>query len=285
MAIEKHISKGSYGCWVHQFESIGELVKYLDNSTTNDVFADTAWLESIQVDDYDNWHGTKTMEEARDLLKNGWSAKAKVLKQKLAVEESGKEAMAKPKQVKSVAGFHPIVPNYLAGNPQSMISTKLVQTKRKVVNIVRQGNFLGGVEPEEIEAEAIKSLRFIRKIEAQGYRVNLYLAYVSEEVSGCDSSMLLVKLKGADERMNISKLAFPLVNPAMFRRIVFRWKEVYEHTPAGFKNGYGRTMKLSAFMDKFGDQHVFPKGSYGINNFVGFDVDKAKDFRDLVKLS
>lgn len=285
MAIEKHIKSKSGKCdlWVQQFNSLNEFLRYIKEQPVNKTF-EGAWLSSKEEDHYGDWHGTKTIEEAYDLLENGWTVEAKKLTQMLKASVSSVSSMKHPKQIKSVAGFHPIVPNYLAGNPQSMVSTKMVTKKQKVVTLVRQGNFLGNVTSKQIEEEAIKAFKLVKRIEAQGYRVNLFLAYCSDCTYGTKATMLLIKLKGADEKLNISKLAFPICNTAMFRRLVFAWRERYEHTPRGFRSGYGATVSLSDFMYRFGKQGVFPKGSYGINNFVKFDVDKTRGFENLVEL-
>lgn len=286
MAIEKHIqaTHGTNDCWVHQFNSLHEFIKFIKEQPVNKAFEGKHYLSSEEEDLWGNWHGTKTIDEAYEMLQHGWTTEATKLQQMLKASVSSVSQMKHPKQVKSVAGFHPIVPNYLAGNPQSMVSTKMVVKKQKVVTLVRQGNFLSDVTPEKMEAEAVKAFKLVKKIEAQGYRVNLFVAYCSDCDYGRHSTLLLIKLKGADEKLNISKLAFPLCNPAMFRRMVFKWKEKYENTPRGFRSGYGRTFSLTSFMQKFGKQGVFPKGSYGINNFVDFDVDKLRDFSKLVEL-
>jgi len=285
MASEKHI-KATYGkrqCYVQQFNSINEFLKFIKEQPVNKAF-EGAYLSSEEEDHYGNWHGTKTIDEAFGLLEHGWTTEAEKLTQTLKASVSSVSQMKHPKQIKSVAGFHPIVPNYLAGNPQSMVSTKMVVKKQKVVTLVRQGNFLGYVTSDEIEKEAIKAFKIIKRIEAQGYRVNLFAAYCSEDRKSGTSTLLLIKLKGADEKLNISKLAFPLCNTAMFRRLVFKWREKFEHTPRGMRGDYGSTISLTQFMHCFGKQGVFPKGSYGINNYVKFDIDKMRGFENLVEL-
>ena len=63
-------------------------------------------------------------------------------------------------------------------------------------------------------------------------------------------------MKSANERLNISKLAFPLVHPSMFRRLYFRFIEVYPTIPRSFTYGYGKVPVASDFKAVCGKDEI-----------------------------
>ena len=69
-------------------------------------------------------------------------------------------------------------------------------------------------------------------------RVNLNI------VSGFDVPdmriIVKIKVKNSTEKLNISKLAFPLVHPSMLRRLLFRFLEVVPKASKKYVYAYGR---------------------------------------------
>lgn len=74
-----------------------------------------------------------------------------------------------------------------------------------------------------------KMLNVVNTLEARGYRVNLYAADVCHpqiNYSKYDKTKalaLFVKIKDSGKHLNISKVAYPLANPAFLRYHVFKW--------------------------------------------------------------
>jgi hypothetical protein len=169
-----------------------------------------------------------------------------------------------------VVGFQASVPRYLQGIPTNMINKKPVVQKQKVITIVKHVSYLGDVSQEEIVENSIKALQIVKKVEAQGYRVNLDVVRPTEK----DGEILFtrVRIKSANERMNISKVAFPLVHPSMLRRLFFRFTEVVpDITAKGWVYSYGVTI-----YDRNKVKSFLKDGEYYIHNFIDNVDDEIK---------
>ena len=234
---QKHSGKEIWN--LVEFDSLNEFIKYLDETPTNETFKNNP-LSSRKANRH-NWSGTDTFEQAIELLKNGWTVGAEKLTKKLKIAESNKEVETAYKNILSMAGYQAIVPLYLQGVPNCMINKKPVPVKNKVITINRVMVCSCSVSSETLMNESIKCFQIIKRIEAAGYRVNLNLMISSGHVC------VKIRLKSSSEKLNISKLAFPLVHTAMLRRLYFRFIEVYPTIPYGYQWGYGRVPEEKEF--------------------------------------
>lgn len=264
-----------------EFNSLQEFYKYLCDTPLNDSFR---WKRLSSVKGDYRFTQTNSYEEAVDLFHNGWSEMSQRLSQRLKAEGKMEHVMvAKP--VQSVEGFQPIVPLYLSGIPNNMINRKMQPVKQKVVTLNKSVSYSCGVSTDEIVDESIKAFRIIQKLEAQNYRVNLNVVLGVYEANGYWSDTIKngyaikVKLKKANEKLNISKLAFPLVHPSMLRRLFLRFMEVHPGVPDEYTGGYGRPMGESLIRE------CFPKNEILLPQHIRKDVDSIKTLDDLEKLS
>lgn len=264
-----------------EFNSLQEFYKYLCDTPLNDSFR---WKRLSSVKGDYRFTQTNSYEEAVDLFHNGWSEMSQRLSQRLKAEGKMEHVMvAKP--VQSVEGFQPIVPLYLSGIPNNMINRKMQPVKQKVVTLNKSVSYSCGVSTDEIVDESIKAFRIIQKLEAQNYRVNLNVVLGVYETNGYWSDTIKngyaikIKLKKANEKLNISKLAFPLVHPSMLRRLFLRFMEVYPGVPDEYTRGYGRPMGESLIRE------CFPKNEILLPQHIRKDVDSIKTLDDLEKLS
>ena len=248
-----------------EFSSMNEFYNYICNTPINDVFR---WeqLESSSKDSK-NWHGTKSFDEAVELMKNGYEDMAKKLEKKLNVETKQIAMKTSIRSQYDVAGFQCSVPRYLQGIPTNMINQKKVVKKQPVVTLNKNISYSAYTTPEQIIEYSTKALAIVKKIEAQGVRVNLNLIHGMETHNRTDKTVVKIRLKSANERMNISKLAFPLVHPSMLRRLLFRFIE----TSPLIKNkmftmGYGKPMDEKDL--EIPGEVLIPKVIGDINEFV-----------------
>ena len=264
-----------------EFNSLQEFYKYLCDTPLNESFR---WkhLESVEGD-Y-RFTQTNSYEEAVDLFHNGWSEMSQRLSQRLKAEGKMEQFMV-AKSVQSVVGFQPIVPLYLSGIPNNMINRKMQPVKQKVVTLNKSVSYSCDVSTDEIVDESIKAFRIIQKLEAQNYRVNLNVVLGVYESNGYwgdtvkNGYAIKVKLKKANEKLNISKLAFPLVHPSMLRRLFLRFMEVHPGVPDEYTGCYGRPMGESLIRE------CFPKNEILLPQHIRKDVDSIKTLDDLEKLS
>lgn len=255
--------------YTKEFKSIHEFYDYLCQTPFNEAFR---WARHSSVEN-DRWFSkTSSFEEAVDLMKNGWSDMSQKLTQKLKL--AAKPApMMKPRNVLSVSGYQSVVPLYLAGVPTNMVDKQLVAVKSKVISVTKLINYNGGVDIETIEEESIKAMQVVKKLEAQGYRVNLSVALGTS--ADYKDVICKVRLKSANEKMNISKLAFPMVHPSMLRRLMFRYIEVCPDVTRGYVGGYGRPVSFDAMKKAFPNDIVLP-------SIWTTDVNKIEKLEDLV---
>ena len=256
---------------VIEYNSLKEFYDYLVETPYNDAFR---WASHASVDGNYNFTKTNDFGEAVELFKNGWSDMATKLVQKLKVIESKTEPTMKPKNVLGVAGYQAIVPLYLQGVPNNMVTKKMTPVKQKVITLNKSIDYNGGVSADQIIEESIKAMQIVKKLEAQGYRCNLNI--VLGTTAGYPSKQFVVKvrIKSANEKLNVSKLAFPLVHPSMLRRLFFRFIEVYPHVTKSFVSGYGSPATSDEMRNIF-------KGEYLLPNFIKKDVNTIKTIDDL----
>lgn len=245
----KDVRVGHHTTWnVLEFNSLKEFYDYICNTPLNETFR---WETlSSSKPNHNNWSGTSTFEEAAELLKNGWNVGAQELTKKLKIAETQKDVQMQYRNILSVCGYQAVVPLYLNGVPQNMVNRKLTPTKQKVITINKVTCVSCGVSSETLKNESIKCFQIIKKIEASGIRVNLNL------MISTGHACVKIRLKSAGEKLNVSKLAFPLVHPAMFRRLYFRFIETYPTIPKSFRWGYGRVPTESEFKAACGKNEI-----------------------------
>ena len=197
---------------------------------------------------------------------------APTLVQRLDVATKHDAPVMKQRNVLSVCGYQPVVPLYLAGVPTNMISKQLVAVKSKVINVTKLVNYNSATGVNKMIDESVKALQVVKKLEAQGYRCNLFIAVGAE--ADCRQVICKVKIKGANERLNISKLSFPMVHPSMLRRLFFRFTEVHPEVTKGFVGGYGRPVS-------FTDMKRALVGDIVIPSVFEANVENIKDLESL----
>lgn len=254
---------------VIEYDSLQEFYKYICDTPFNEAFR---WADHSSVTGSKYFTKTQDFEEAVQLFKNGWSDMASKLVQRLKVIESKTEPMMKPRNQYDVCGYQAIVPLYLQGVPTSMMNKKMVPVKQKVITLNKSIDYNAGVDSDTIIEESIKAMQVVKKLEAQGYRCNLNIVLGTSKPG--NSFYIKVRIKSASEKLNISKLAFPLVHPSMLRRLFFRFIEVYPKITKDFVHGYG------AAATSWELRKVFPN-DYLLPNFIKKDVNTIKGIEDL----
>ena len=260
---------------VAEYTSMNEFYQYLCDTPFNDTFR---WEKHRSVEASESFTHTKSFDEAVELMKNGWKDMSEKLVQRLKVEEQKMEPVMKPKTVYGVAGYQAVVPLYLNGVPTNMLSKKQVPMKQKVITLNKCVNYSWTWDTTDIIAESIKAFRIIKKLEANGYRCNLNVILgVSNAFNDEEAYIVKIRVKNSTEKLNLSKLAFPLVHPSMLRRLMLRWEEVFPSVSKGFVEGYGVPMKKEEMAKVFD----LEKGEYILPARITKDVTKITDIEDL----
>lgn len=206
-----------------------------------------------------NWYGTESYEQAADYLENGHKESAEKLTLKIGSVKKQYETQGKRiKSEYSVVGHQASVPRYLQGIPQNMIMQKKVPQKQKVIKLVKSIGYNASVSANTIFEQSAKALVIVEKLEAMGYRVELDLVRITEEADRMVGFQITIKK--SSERMNVAKLAFPMVHPSMLRRIGFKWIETTDCVDTkGFAAGYGCSVNTVERLKKiFEKEYILP---------------------------
>ena len=240
--------------YVREFSSLNDFETYITNTPLNDTFR---WEKLASVSGSEEFTGTHSYEQAVEMFKNGWQSKAEELTKKLKVIQNQVIDAQVQKVIFDVVGFQASVPRYLQGIPTNMVNKKLVPIKQKIVTINKDISYNCGITTDQIVEASIQTLQLVKRIEAQGIRVNLNLIW-GVKASG-SNEIVKIRLKSANERVNISKLAFPLVHPSMLRRLCFRYLEVAPTITHGYLYGYGSPLDGSQLKTYCKDEYVLPR--------------------------
>lgn len=255
-----------------EYNSLAEFYEYIMNTPLNETFR---WERlSSSENDY-RFTQTHTFDEATELLKTGWQDMSERLTQMLKVETGKMEKVMVSKNAVSVQGYHPIVPLYLNGIPTNMVSRKMQPMKQKVITLNKSITYSGATSTEQMIEQSIKAMAIVKKLENQNYRCNLNII-LGTEVYG-KGYVIKVRIKSANERLNINKLSFPLVHPSMLRRLFFRFIETYPGVPRNFRIGYGMPTGPGNLRAAYPDEILLPQ-------FINKDIKMINTLKDLEKL-
>jgi hypothetical protein len=244
---------------IQNFASIHEFEQYINNSPLNEIFR---WKQLHSSAGGLGFTGTKDMEEALQILKEGWTQGAEKIEASLKLKNVELQNKTTFKNEYNVAGFQASVPRYLQGIPQNMINQKRVVKKVPVITLVKNINYGGGTSSNEIIENSVKALQIVQKIEAQGTRVNLDIIAVSRTHG--EYSTIRIRIKNAGERLNVSKVAFPMAHPSMLRRLEFRSIEVSkELKDRAWYPRYGSAVQKPEELAKF-----LKPNEYLLNSFI-----------------
>lgn len=245
---------GKKTSYIREFDSLNEFESYITSTPLNETFR---WQKLSSTDGSYGFTQTHSYEEATKLFKDGWSSMAQDITKKLKVIQNQVVDAHVQKVLYDVVGFQASVPRYLQGIPTSMVNKKRVPVKQRVITLDKDISYNCGITTEQIIQASVQTLQLIKKIEAQGIRVNLNLVW--GVTAGDTKEVAKIRLKSANERLNISKLAFPLVHPSMLRRLCFRYLEVAPTVTKSYTWGYGAPMDGSQLKTYCKDEYVLPR--------------------------
>lgn len=242
---------------VTEFNSIQDLVTYIRTTKITSIFAEKSGgpASMREGNTGDSWSGTSNLEEAMDLLKSGWSEKAKELEEKLTQKLNRVASqVTRQKSVYDVVGGNCSVPRYLQGVPNSMIRQVRTSVKQKTVTINYNITFNCGTTAKQITENAVECLAYVKQLEDSGTRVSLNVAFVIKECfRGNKCFGWSVPVKKTDERFSLAKVAFCLCHSSMLRRILFSCIERDPDVTPNFISNYGKPIRDFDELDK-----VFP---------------------------
>lgn len=221
-----------------RFDNVLDFARYLDNGTTQPAFIDNA---SSQQEGTEDWYGTTDYNTARDLFLYG-DAKSAARVNAAGLNKTIENLQGRAprtKQFTDIVGGAPCVPNFLVGRPDSMYNTRRPITTAPVFNVVYNCSVSGSVSRDTIDTTAAALLGAVLILENSGARVNLYVCDVTADNKNKIFGAV-VRVKPADQKINLRKIAYCICNTAFERRQMFKFTEVTKGIPENVKHSYGR---------------------------------------------
>jgi hypothetical protein len=217
-----------------RYESLKAFNDYLNAGTLQPAFTESSKRGS------ERFTGTTSYEEAEQKMMRGDSDLQK------KIEEAGvaqtrikiQKQVQRRQTYSSVVGAIPNVPAYISGAPNSMITQRLIKTKKKVLNIGYSMTACGAVRKDNIINASANIVSAIMNIEATGVRVNLFTLFCAKK----DRHLigLSLKIKDSSRKLDTLRMSYPLAHSSFLRRQCFRWEEVTENVPECYADGYGQ---------------------------------------------
>lgn len=228
------IQDGKRKVFTKQFEGLNDFYQHCRDGLRNR----TAFAKQSSIEGTKGFTGTKDYAEAEQLLINGWSQGAEKLTAQLKVANSTFQNKEVKKAIFDIVGFQASVPRYLQGVPTNMVNKKVEKKKQKVITLVKSITYLGHIGTAQIMDDSIKFLQIVQGIEAKGIRVNVDVFF--HAVNSGEEMMIRIPIKKSSERLNLSKMSFPLLHPSFLRRFIFRAMEVESRVRTQWAYGYGQ---------------------------------------------
>lgn len=191
--------------------------------------------EGWRANSSDPWRGTPTWAKALTLAEEGWD---EVRPEVERISETIKDDV-RPLLLSTfrsdfdVAGAAVDIARFLDGEPECMVQltpVKIAKPGRVISILVNVGATLG-VSAATIRKRGAAVCALVEVLELLQHSTEVWVESTAEK--DAQVATVLVKVKAAEDRLDIGKLSFALANPAMQRRLVFSRRQA-----CGF--GYGR---------------------------------------------
>lgn len=258
---------------VRKFNSLAEYDAYLESGETNKIFAGSIGLSTRETSG--SFEGTKTWEEATNLMMNGDKERHNTLKaarQEFRVA-SNAGTCSRRTMVRGVAGFMPNVPASVMNMPQAMFDVRTTKHSARVLNIMYSPTANCKYEASEIDACGMKVAKAVYHTEAKGVRVNLWIVIGAQFT---EKIIVAVRVKTADQYGNLLKAAYPLAHPSFLRRQFFRAEEIDgELNDNGFRDVHGYVIPLDEIKRNIDSNFDVALSFYDVRRMSQEDVNKA----------
>ena len=205
-----------------EFVSIGELIETINKRPNNSAMKGEHSSDKNDTE----FSNSKSLAHAEEMLQKGWTEHLD--KVKTAVRKNTRELynLFKTKRIPAnmTVGFVPNVPNALQNLPDSMINIQQTFQKKKTKHVIYVDSSNCGTEADVFVKAGTSLVTAISLLEAAGIQTKLSVAFFAASAEK-EIVVSTLQIKNYGERFNLEKICFPMIHPAMFRRIGFKWLE------------------------------------------------------------
>ncbi len=217
-----------------------------------------------------DFYGVDKIEEAYNLLKNGYSKAVDELKTSIKanrIEDKSRAAFNT-----NITGAAPVVPNAIIGLPNSMLSRRVEPPRDKIITLLVDITYNWTYTQKDVFRYGQNIVKHVQRLERDGYRVNIKTIYYAEQTPR--DECVTFTLKRADRPLDVKRLSFAVMHTAFMRVILFQW---YERVPDG-RIDSGRGCPLANHNQTYCEQklrqnNLLNKNTYYIN--INSDIDRV----------
>ena len=164
--------------------------------------------------------GTPDFETAISLAKHGWPDGLARMNRNVQAVAALPSMSAAPSYSMDVAGAFPLPALAAAGDPACMFDFAPVSDRvRPIVRLMVNATVSAMYDTDEIFNYGSGLVGIIDALESGGYRVELTTA--TSAARDKEKCLFTVRVKEAQDSVDLDRLAFCLAHPAFFRRIMF----------------------------------------------------------------
>lgn len=234
------IQRGS--TWSIQFESLPDMVRWIDNNPRT-------WHDRLseKPNSYD-WDLGAKWDDALKLAREGWEEGIKAVLTNISALPNKARAV----RTYSMAGDYADAGRAASGDPFNMVRRGSAHRNRPVMTISVNMVASGGTRADIMAKFGAALVAVIDRLENMGVRVELWgacgISNLRPGPKGVDKVRIAWLVKGAGDTLDLSAVAFGIGHPAMFRRLALA---VEERSPTGNTSGHGTPgpMQQKDFVD------------------------------------
>lgn len=190
-----------------------------------------------------------TYENAVDCLIGGYDGDYSIaLKLQKELENTFSVKSEVRRHERSIAGSHPNVPAYVAGEPKTMFRLKRMPEK-KFVSIWFNLAYPIQTTKQAVTNRGALTLSLIKLLEENGIGVDLHVftsCYSHGELFNSE-----IRLKSPSELINGKKCFYPMCSVMFLRRVVLRVMESMDFEDKDWYPNYGRPLQEREFREIF----------------------------------
>ena len=168
--------------------------------------------------------GSESWEDALELSRKGWGEIRPAVDALVEKMEAKIAPVLQPAFTSyfDVSGGMVDVGRFMDGEPECMVETRLIETARpgKVISILVNGSFNAGTQGKAIQERGAAIVALVDALEKMQHSTE-----IDVEISCLEGLTTLIRVKNAEDGLDIDALMFAIAHPSALRRIYFAYLE------------------------------------------------------------